>query len=227
MNRVSAMLATAALSAIVGCNTGSSPSARQGRPPLPNEKFDLVKEPAINADSRFAAGQLAESRGDWARAAEQYQAALELRPNHADSLNRLGVSYVMMRQYEQAIEATQRYVDVSGGAPQAWNNLGQCYEYANRLTDAAKAYESGIAKDPKSLICRTNYGLLLLRQGRVNEGCEQMEAVLPPAEVRYNVASILELQNRKEEARIEYQKALKLDPNLEDAKKRLAQLDTN
>ncbi|MDW8262995.1 MAG: tetratricopeptide repeat protein, partial [Phycisphaerales bacterium] len=79
----------------------------------------------------------------------------------------------------------------------------------------------------RSVICRTNYGLLLLRLGRVEEGCKQMEAVLPPAEVRYNVASMLELQNRKAEARIEFEKALKLDPNLQDARKRLAQLNSD
>ncbi|MCS7033225.1 MAG: tetratricopeptide repeat protein, partial [Phycisphaerae bacterium] len=113
------------------------------------------------------------------------------------------------------------------GSPEAWNNLAQCYEFANRLEEAAEAYQKGIEKDPRSVICRTNYGLLLLRLGRVEEGCKQMEAVLPPAEVRYNVASMLELQNRKAEARIEFEKALKLDPNLQDARKRLAQLNSD
>jgi tetratricopeptide (TPR) repeat protein len=51
-----------------------------------------------------------------------------------------------------------------------------------------------------------------------------LQAVLTPAEVHYNLASVLEHQNRKEAAKAEYRKAIELDPNLVDAQTRLSAL---
>src|SRR5690349_17066708 len=47
-------------------------------------------EPEVNADTRFAAGQLAESRDQIDCAIVQYDQALRLNPNHLASLYRLG-----------------------------------------------------------------------------------------------------------------------------------------
>lgn len=192
---------------------------------IPQHKFELVKEPPINAESRFAAGGLAESRGDWQRAITQYEESLKLRPNHVETIGRLSVCYAMTRQVEQSINLGERVVELSNGSPNAWNNLAQCQEYANRLQDAEASYRKGIEKDPKNKLCRTNLGLLLVRQGRVDEGREQMCVVLPAAEVHYNVASVFELQKKTAEAKAEYQKAIALDPKFTDAKKRLAKIE--
>jgi Flp pilus assembly protein TadD len=72
-----------------------------------------------------------------------------------------------------------------------------------------------------------NYGLMLARHGRINEGILQLQAVLTDAEVHYNLAGVYELANRKEQARVEYQQALELDPNMIEAKAKLAQLSLN
>ena len=70
-----------------------------------------------------------------------------------------------------------------------------------------------------------NYGLMLIRHGRVEEGAAQLSAVIPASEVHYDIASIYQMQGKKEEAKAEYRKALDLDPALLDARTRLASLD--
>ena len=184
-----------------------------------------AKEPAINADTRFAAGQLAESSGDFGNALKQYQAALKSNPNHQGALFCLAILYSRQRQFDPAIETWNRYITATHNAAGGYSNLGFCYECAKRPADAEKAYQTGIARDPKSQPCRVNYGLMLARQGKLSQASEQLAAVLKPAEVHYDIASILELQGKKDAARDEYRKSLQADPNMTDAQTRLAALD--
>jgi tetratricopeptide (TPR) repeat protein len=65
---------------------------------------------------------------------------------------------------------------------------------------------------------------MLARLGRTAEATLQLQAVLTPGEVHYNLASVLEHQGRREAAKMEYQRALELDPDLADARQRLTAL---
>ena len=65
---------------------------------------------------------------------------------------------------------------------------------------------------------------MLARLGRTAEATLQLQAVLSPADVHYNLASVLEHQGRKEAAKAEYRKALEPDPTLDDAQTRLSAL---
>ena len=67
---------------------------------------------------------------------------------------------------------------------------------------------------------------MLARVGRTNEAIVQLQAVLPEAQVYYNLASMHEVQGRREEAKTAYRKAASLDPELIEAKTRLAALET-
>jgi len=209
-----------------GCTKNDPPgqmsTADQMRLKAEKDKFDTSTP--LTADTHFAAGQFAESNGDPVVAAQQYQAALKLKPDHQPSLLRLGMLYTAEQQYPQAIEIFQRYVKATDGSASAYADLGFCLELAGQSDQAESAYKSGIAKEPDNQPCRVNYGLLLARQGKMAEATTQLQAVLTPAQVHYNIASVLEGQGRTEQAKAEYSAALQLDPNLADAKARLAAL---
>ena len=228
------LLRAAALAAITlaGCSPGAgkSKSPGAGAPAStsagPSGGFEVARrDPPIAAETRFAAGQLAESRGAFAQAAEQYQQALKIDPKHAEAMFHLGVVYAQMKKYPEAIGVWKRYVKATGESPQAYGNLGFCYELAGRPEEAEAAYQRGIRKDPANVACHVNYGLMLVRRGRVGEGKLQLGAVLKPAEVHYNLGSVYESAGRKEQAKAEYRQALQLDPKLVDATARLGELE--
>ena len=188
-------------------------------------KFEKSKDPPFTAATHFAAGQLAESQEAPMAAIAHYQAALRVDKHHRDSMFRIGVVYTKLTDWPNAISAWKRYIKETKDDATAYANLGFCYSLAGRKSDAEKTYQQGISKDPKNTNCRVNYGLLLARDGRIEEATAQWRAVLSEAQVHYNLGSIYEQQNKLEQARIEFRKALQLDADLADAKTRLAALD--
>ena|ERR1700722_73437 len=207
-----------------GCSKDEPPgqmsTSDQMRLKAEKDKFDTSRP--LTAETHFAAGQFAETNGDPATAVIQYQAALKLDPNNQGSLLRLGMLYTAQQQYPEAIETFQRFVKATNESASAYADLGFCLELAGKTDEAESAYKSGIAKDPKNQPCRVNYGLLLARAGKIAEATAQLQAVLTPAQVHYNIASVFEGQGRTEQAKAEYTAALQLDPNLTDARSRLA-----
>jgi len=230
--RAAACATALAAVTLAGCSNGGKPNASRAAGARGSGQsgragaFEVTRrDPPIAADTRFAAGQLAESRGAFAQAAEQYQQAIQLDPKHSEAMFHLGVVYATMKKYPEAIGVWKRYMKLTGESPQAYSNLGFCYELAGRPEDAEQAYQRGIQKHPTASACHVNYGLMLVRRGRVGEGKLQLGAVLKPAEVHYNLGSVYETQGKKAQAKAEYRQALELDPQFTDATTRLAELE--
>ncbi len=187
-------------------------------------KFDSSEDPPFTAETHYAAGRLAETQMALGGAIEQYKAALKIDAGHQKSLYRLGIVQTQLKQYPAAIETWKRYIKSTNDSPTALSNLGFCYELSGDLEDAEATYQHGIELDSKSTACRVNYGLMLARKNRISAATMQLSAVLSEAEVHYNLASVLEQQGRKEEAKAEYAKAIAADPSMRDARMRLADL---
>lgn len=194
------------------------------RAPQRND-FERSSDAPINADTHFAAAQLSEAQGGDDRAEAQYRKALEMNPAHQGSLFRMGVLCSKQKRYGDAIGFWNRYTQATGGTPTAYANLGFCLELAGRTNEAEATYLKGIKKDPRNAPCRVNYGLLLARHDRVSEAVLEMQTVLSESEVRYNLASIYEGLGRREQAKIEYRKALAADPKMAEAQARLDALE--
>jgi len=230
-----AVLAASVL--VVGCNRNKKPEDERI---ATGSKYHLLNgstadsngnsidksapEPALNVDTRFAAGRLAETQGKLAAAAAQYQEALRLKADHVPSLYRLGIVYTKSRQFDKATDIWRKYVKVTGDSASGYSNLGFCYEMAGDVANAEQAYKDGIQRDPSSLPCRTNYGLMLARHDRVAEAEVQLAAVLKPDEVRYNLASVYEQKGEMKQAREELKKAIEINPKNQDAQMRLANM---
>jgi len=214
------LMSLALVAALAGCAHKPASSTAQA-----GSDLDTLKDTPINAKTRYAAGQLAEGQNRLEQALTQYQEALKLDPGYQPAMYRLGVVYAQLKRYGEAVQTWQRYVRVTAGAAEAYSNLGFCQELAGNPAAAEAAYRTGISKDPNSQPCRINYGLMLARHGHVNEALLQLQTVLPPAKAHYDIGSVLQMQGQKLEARLQYQKAVELDPNLSDAKAKLASLE--
>lgn len=222
-----------AMALCLGCQQDKKDDVNGIRPVNPDaakemnanrSQFDSAQDPPLNADTRYAAGQLAESQNNPQLAIKQYAECVKENPNHSLALYRMGVCYSELKQWPQAIETWNNYIKVTKGSAVGFSNLGFCYELAGQRDEAENAYKKGIQKDPYNQACRVNYGLMLARSGKISEAMNQLQVVLSPAEVRYNLGSVYEQLGRKEQAKAEYKKAIELDPNLVDAQTKLTAL---
>lgn len=186
--------------------------------------FDAATEPALTAETRYAAGRVAESRGDLNQAIRQYEEALKLDPKHAAAMYHLGVIHTQLKDFPRATALWERYLVATGHAASGYANLGYCHEQAGRIQQAEDAYRAGIKKDPTNGPCRINLGLLLARQGRVADAREQLSRVLPPEEVYYNLGSVFEQEGFYSLSRSMYEAALAAVPDFEPARTRLSRL---
>jgi tetratricopeptide (TPR) repeat protein len=206
--------------ALVGCD--ASNNDHMANAPKPD---DAIKNVPLNADTRFAAAQLAEAKGAYDEAILQYREALKLDPKHLHSLYGLACLQVQMRKYEGAIATWNRYVKATKGSALAYCDLAYAEEWAGRTAAAKADYERAVKKDPKDENCRVNYGMMLARSGEMEAAAKQLGAALPEAEVHYDLAAVYAARGNKMQARAEYQKALDIDPDLTDAKVKLASLN--
>jgi tetratricopeptide (TPR) repeat protein len=189
-----------------------------------DQTAEAAPEPELNADSRFAAGMLAETQGRLDCAIVQYEQGLRLNPNHVPSLYRLGVAQTKSKMYDKAVVTWKQYVKATGDIASSWANLGFCYEMAGDVDNAEQAYKEGLSRDQKCQSCRINYGLMLARQNRTVEAEVQLSSVLKPDEVSYNLAAVYEQQGAIQQAKEALKKALEVNPNNADAQAKLASL---
>ena len=235
MKRSAAVLMTGSILAAIalgGCasdkkkdDAAADAAAQQKYQILTGSTADAAAvEPRLNADTRFAAGRLAETQDKLDCAAIQYQQALRLNPNHVPSLYRLGIVYTKTKEFDKAVAIWNRYIKATGDAASSYSNLGFCYEMAGNVEQAEIAYKHGLDRDANNAACRTNYGLMLARQNRTTEAEVQLSAVLKPDEVSYNLAAVYEQQGAFAQAKQELKRALEANPRNVEAQSKLASL---
>jgi len=219
MKRHAILLAAVLLAGCQNTQTATNP----GQVPE-DAKISEAKSPTINAQTWYAAGQLAEASNQPDKAIIHYGEALKVDPKHAPSLYRLGVMHAQRKEFSEAVDAWKKYIKATDNSATGWGNLGFCYELMFKREEAEASYKKGIEADPKDQLCRVNYGLLLARNNQINEALKQFEVVLSPSEAHYNLGSVYEQQKKFAQAKLEYTRSLELNPTFFDAQQRLASL---
>jgi len=188
------------------------------------DAFDSVEDPPLTARTRVAAGMLAESQGDLNKAAGQYREALKLEANNHEALFHLGDVLTKQKQYADAITTWQQYLKATNNSPDGYCDLAICYEQAGQIPQSESTFRAGMAAHPTDTTCRVQYGLMLARQGRFEDATAQLAPVLKPAAISYQFGEVCRKQNKPDQAKAWYTKALQQDPEMAEPKAALAAL---
>jgi Flp pilus assembly protein TadD len=193
----------------------SSTSTATAATSTPGSLFSKKKaSPELNV----ATARLCESRGDFAGAAAQYEAALKTSPDYVPAL----LSYAHLQDHQNKLgEATKLYeraVKVNPKEATAYNDLGLCLARRGMAADALSAMGKAVQLQPDKALYRNNLAVVLVDQHRIDDALSELRAVDTEAVANYDIGILLEQRKQDALAQAHFQRALELDPQFTDAR---------
>ncbi len=188
----------------------------------PDSATSLVNLPNdLGPEVWVANGQLFESQGNYAKALDEYNKALQRESNNEAALLSIARLYGRQDQDAQAVEYFQKAIAANPSNAASHNELALLYKESGRATEAQTAIQKAIAIDPTNPLYRNNLAGVLVATGRGEEAVKQLEQVFPPAVANYNVAYLHFTNKNTAGAQQHLQIALQQDPNLKQARQLL------
>ena len=174
--------------------------------------------PQQSIDRAFTLALEHHRAGRLADAEEGYRAILARAPEHADSLNLLGVIALQVGDLKSALSLVRRAVELRPDAAVCRSNLGQVLARHGRDDEAAECYEAAIDLDPAYAEPHNNLGLIRQRRDRLTEAeaLYRKAIELDPnyAEPHTNLGNLLKDRGELDAAIACYRRAIEIRPDL-------------
>jgi predicted negative regulator of RcsB-dependent stress response len=155
-----------------------------------------------------------EKANRYEEAADQYEKALKVAPNHLVTM----LSYAHMLDRQGRLEqASQIYVNAVKTHPKeaaAHNDLGLCYARRGMPAEAIQSLTKATELMPNRELYRNNLASVLVEQNKSDEALAQLKAVHGEAIAHYNLGYLLQQRGREQLAASHFQRAAMLDPSL-------------
>lgn len=150
-----------------------------------------------------------------------YTAAAAITRPRSDDLKIVGLDYILLDDYADAIKWLEQSVAFDASNKDAWYYLGRAYYSVARLGEAQKAFETVLTLDARDPKAESNLGLIFESNGKPAEAIEAyrkaiawQEPNLHPSEQPYvNLGNLLMHQDRIAEAQAPLEKAVTIAPN--------------
>ncbi len=123
-------------------------------------------------------GNMYYHRGLTESAREHFVSALEIKPNHARSLNNLGVIELETKQLDSAEERFRRAIAIAPWYSEAHANLGNVLWLRGNRDAAMAEYRRAIDEQPRNADARVNLARALLETNLLAEAQQQIDAAI-------------------------------------------------
>jgi Tfp pilus assembly protein PilF len=150
-----------------------------------------------------------------------YTKAAAIRVPTGDDLKIVGLNYVLLNDYPDAIKWLEKAVAFEPNNKDAWYYLGRAYYTQGNLPEATKAFSTVLQLSPRDAKAKNNLGLVFESQAKPDEALSAyrsaiawQEAANQLSEQPYlNLGSLLLEQNNTEGAIAPLEKAVSLAPS--------------
>jgi len=137
-------------------------------------------------------------------------------PNYPGGHNDLGVEYVKMDKFDEAIREFQSALSLRPEDSEALNNLSIVYRKLSRYDEAIKALRDSVRINPRNAKAFNSFGLVYTDLGRFNDAIQEFNSAikieLRYAELHNNLGVVYIKQGRFDEALKEFELALQIEP---------------
>jgi Tfp pilus assembly protein PilF len=182
--------------------------------------------PSQTADVQIAFAKTLERQDKDEDAIRVYKEAVKNDPSRADAHLRLAVLHDKSAKFAESAAYYQKALAASPGDPEVFCDKGYSLYLQRKLPDAEAALRQAIALKPDFPRAHNNLGLVLGHARRSSEAlAEFRKAGNVSQDAHLNLAFVMTLDERWDEARKEYNVALAIDPASEPAKTGLKELD--
>lgn len=149
-----------------------------------------------------------------------YTRAAALTPPTSDDLKIVGLDYVLLDDYPDAIKWLEKAVEFDATNKDAWYYLGRAYYTKAVFPEARKAFQKVLELDPHDARAENNLGLILETEGQSSAALDAYRNAIAWQEQSghlseqpyVNLGSLLLEQGQTKEALDPLQKAAKLAP---------------
>jgi Tfp pilus assembly protein PilF len=155
-----------------------------------------------------------------------YGRALELDPKCVEA--HLGMARVqdLEEDREHAISSYRAALQLRPREPAIWFELGMCHGRRQEWQPAIDALSRASEIQPENKQCARILGLYLARAGQFEQSLDYLTRVEGEAMAHCHVGRMMIHLGQLEPGRMQLQLALQQNPNLDEARKVLAELDT-
>jgi tetratricopeptide (TPR) repeat protein len=182
---------------------------------------DYVASHPDSSDALYLLGFVLNRQNRPADSLASYTKAATIARPMADDLKIVGLDYVLLADYADAIKWLEKSVALDGANKDAWYYLGRAYYTKARLMEARKAFLTVLDLDPRDAKTENNLGLIFESSGQPEAAIEAyrkaiswQEQSLQPNEQPYvNLGNLLMEQGRTSEAIEPLEKAVALAPD--------------
>ncbi len=171
-------------------------------------------------DALYLLGYVLHRQGKPAESLETYTKAAQHRAPTGDDLKIVGLNYVLLNDYPDAIKWLEKAVEAEPKNKEAWYFLGRAYYTRSRIVEARKAFLTVLELDSRDAKAENNLGLILESEAQPEAAMDAyrkaiawQEQSLHPSEQPYlNLGSLLMEQSHVGKAIPLLQKAVELAP---------------
>jgi serine/threonine-protein kinase len=166
------------------------------------------------AEGHMCLGTIENGRGEFEKAADQYQKALQLDPVNDEVYRHLAGVYQNLNQLDKAEETYRRAISARPEYSRSYSELGVFYINQAEYEKAQAMFEKAISLRPDGYLNYNNLGAVLLYEGKNEEATRALEKSIGirPSYMAYENLGAAYLGLRKfDQAARNTQEALKLD----------------
>jgi Flp pilus assembly protein TadD len=138
---------------------------------------------------------------------------------------RMAAAFDRLGRFAQAEAHYRSALKISPNDSKVWNDAGYSYYLQSRWKDAERSLKTAAKLDPDNPRIQTNLGLTLAAAGKTDAALAALTKAGGPAVGHANLGYLLAAAGKTDAARQHYQTALRLQPELSQARQALAQLD--
>lgn len=122
-----------------------------------------------SADGIYTLGLVQQRENKPRESLTTFTRAAKLRTPTSQQLDVVGLDYVLLDDYPDAIHWLEKAVEFDPNNAEAWYSLGRCHYTQSRFHDAEKAFEKVLTLDPGNMKAAENLGLVYSAENRLDD----------------------------------------------------------